>query len=220
LISDIVKNLKKDLLIEFRSRYAFNISIAFAGISTLSISLVSGGVPFSPRIQSIMLWLIMFFCAMNGLSHIFIREVDERTALFLRLSSEVNTVFISKLVFNFVFFIIMQSVVSLLFLFFLQVQILNGMLFVLTVFSGGIATVAATTVMGAIVARSGGRGALFTVISFPVLLPVLWIAMSTTEKSLSSAAKSSYGNIVFLLAFSGIIISLSILLFQYIWLEE
>ncbi len=69
-------------------------------------------------------------------------------------------------------------------------------------------------------AKAGGRGSLFTVISFPVILPVLLIAVKTTIRTLESASPDATGNIVFFLAFSGVLISLSLILFPIIWQEQ
>jgi len=220
LLNDTIKNIRKDIKVEFRNLYAVNLALAFAGISTIAISLVSGGVPFPVNIQSILLWIILFFSAMNGLAHIFIREVEEGTSLFLRLNSSIDAIYISKLIFNIFFFIIIETAVTVLFIFFLQVEIKNTAPFLLTVFSGGLAISSSTTLLGAMVSKAGGRGSLFTVISFPVLLPVMWISISSTTSALSEAHVQNYKNILFSIAFSGIIIILSMLLFKYVWIEE
>ncbi len=219
MLSEIFRNLRKDFRVEFRNRAAINISIAFAGITTLAISLTAGGVSFSPRVQSIMLWIIMFFSAMNGLAHIFIREEEERTSLFLRLNSSLESVFLSKLLFNFIFFLILQVVICPLYIFFLQVDVKSPLLFLLILVSGGIAISSSTTILGAMVSKAGGKGSLFTVISFPILLPVLWIAITSTTDALEKRASAGFGNTLFFLAFSGVIISISFLLFKYIWVE-
>ena len=220
MLDDIIRNLQKDFRVEFRNRSAMNLSVAFAGITTLAISLATGGVPFSANVQSIILWVIMFFCAMNGLAHIFVREEEERTSLFLRLNSSHESIFLSKLIFNLIFFLVLQIIVTPLYVFFLQVQVKSLLMFVLVLFAGGISISSATTILGAMVSKAGGKGSLFTIISFPVLLPVLWVAISTTTKSLENDGYSNYGNILFFLAFSGVIISISFLLFKYIWVEE
>ncbi|MFC1670287.1 heme exporter protein CcmB [Spirochaetota bacterium] len=220
MINEIARNLKKEFIIEYRNRYAINISLAFAGISTLAISLVSGGIPFSTHVQAIMLWVIMFFSAMNGLSHIFFREEEEKTSLLLRLNISAESVFISKLIFNIIFFFIIQVIISALFIFFLSVDVKSAPYFILSIFLGGLAVSASTTIFGAMVAKAGGKGSLFTVISFPILLPVLWIAISTTKESLEKVNYMNNGNIIFFLAFSGVIISLSFLLFRYVWLDQ
>ncbi len=217
--SDIIRNLRKDFRVEFRSRFALNIALSFAAIVTIAMSLTAGGVPFPPAVQSILLWTVIFFSAMNGLSHIFVREEDQATALFLRISVTADSVFIAKFIFNQAFMMLLCAVVTPLFLFFLQVNVRHAVPFVLTVAAGGAAIAAATTILAAMVAKAGGKASLFTIISFPVLLPVLWVSITSTTAALGEAAPSC-GNVVFLLAFSGFISVISFLLFRAVWLDE
>lgn len=217
--SNVFRNLRKDFRVEFRNRYAINISLSSAVISTLAVSLAAGGVPIPVKMQAVLFWIVLFFSAMNGLSHIFIREEEQGTSLFLRLNSSPEVVLTSKLVFNLVLFFVIQAVIVPLFIFFLQMEIKSLIPFAATVISGGMAIATSTTVLAAIVAKAGVRGSLFTVISFPVVLPVLWIAISSTSEILLSV-DSDYKNPVFLLAFSGAITALSYILFEYVWLEE
>jgi heme exporter protein B len=74
--------------------------------------------------------------------------------------------------------------------------------------------------LAAMVAKAGGKGALFTIIAFPIVLPVLWGCISTTVTSLDRSAPVTMNNIFFLLAFSGAIVAISFLLFKYVWLEQ
>jgi heme exporter protein B len=219
LARDIIRNLRKDVRVEFRSRFALNISISFAAVTTIALSLAGGGVPFAPRVQSMLLWLVIFFSAMNGLSHIFVREEDQGTSLFLRMSASPDAIFASKLIYNLAFMLIILCAVTPLFLFFMQVTVKNPVFFAGSVACGGLSIAAATTIMAALVAKAGGKGSLFTVISFPVLLPVLWLTISATAASLEPEGHADYGTLVFLLAFSGFITAISFLLFRFVWLE-
>jgi len=219
LNSRILSNIKKDFLIEFRNRSAINISFAFAGITTLSVSLVAGGAPFSPVIHAIIFWIILFFSAMSGLAHIFIREEEEKNSLFLSLYYTPEEIYISKLIFNIVLFLSISVIVTLLYLFFLQLIPVYKFLFFITIASGSIAIASVTTILGAMVSRAGSGSSLFTVISFPVILPVLWTAVSITAVSIDGAGVPEYRNIIFLLAFSGVIVSVSYLSFKFIWTE-
>src|SRR3990172_4005541 len=124
LVREILRNLSKDFSVEFRTRFALNVSIAFAVTATVSVSLTAGGVPFPSLVQSILLWMIIFFSAMNGLSHIFVREEDQATALFLRITMSADSIFISKFIYNQSFMMIVLAVVTPLFLFFLQVKVI------------------------------------------------------------------------------------------------
>lgn len=220
LNSRIISNIKKDFLIEFRNRSAINISFAFAGITTLSVSLAAGGTPFTPVVHAIIFWIILFFSAMSGLAHIFIREEEEKTSLFLSLHYSPEEIYISKLIFNIALFLSISVIVTLLYLFFLQVFPVFIFLFILTVISGSIAVASVTTILGAMVSKAGSGSSLFTVISFPVLLPVLWTSISLTSVSIDGAGVQDYRSIIFLLAFSGTIVSVSYLTFKFIWTES
>lgn len=204
---------------EFRSRFSLNISIAFAAIVTIAVSITAGGVPFPAMVQSVLLWVVIFFSAMNGLSHIFVREEDQATALFLRITMPAESIFVSKFIFNEIFMLAVLAVVTPLYLFFLQVEVVHPAHFILSVASGGISIAAATTILAAMTAKAGGKGSLFTIISFPILLPVLWISISSTNSSLNPAFPKT-GAVFFLLAFSGFISVISFLLFRFVWIEE
>lgn len=219
MVNEIIRNFKKDITIEFRNRSALSLTLSFAGVSTLSVSMVAGGTPFSPLVQSILLWIIIFFSAMSGLAHIFIREEEERTALFLKSVSGADGIFIAKTMFNILFFAAVETVILPLFLFFLQVDAKNMISLAVIVYTGGVALSSATTMLGALAARAGGRSSLFTVISFPLILPVLWTAVTATRKTIEGSSVA-FSTVVFFLAFSGVLISVSLLLFPYLWNEE
>lgn len=219
LNSKILNNIKKDFLIESRNRSAINISFAFAGITTLSVSLAAGGSPFTPSVNAIIFWIILFFSSMSGLAHIFIREEEEKTSLFLSLNFSAEEIYLSKLIFNIILFQTISIVVTVLYLFFLQIFPVYLFLFILTVLSGSIAIASVTTILGAMVSKAGSGSSLFTVISFPILLPVLWTAISLTTVSIDGSGMQEYRSIIFLLAFSGVIVSVSYLTFKFIWTE-
>ena len=216
----IFKNLKKDFLIEFRNRAAVNISFAFAGITTLSVSLACGGAQLTPQIHSVILWIIIFFSGMSGLSHIFIREEEERTSLFLALHSNPEDVYLSKLIFNIILFFCITALIAPLYLFFMQVVPGYLLFFIFTAAAGSLAISSVTTILGAMVARAGTGGSLFTVISFPVMIPVLWTSIQLTSDSIQGASLPEIRSLLFLLAFSGVIVSVSYLTFKFIWTEQ
>jgi heme exporter protein B len=219
-INNIKKNLQKDYRIEFRNKYSINLSVSFAVISVLSISLIAGAADIPVKIQSILLWLVLFFSAMNGLSNIFIREEENGNSLFLRINSKPEIIFISKLLFNISLFFFLQIIIVPLFIFFLRLDVISALPFAGIMLSGGLAISSTTTILAAITSKSGGKGSLFTIISFPVILPVIWIASDATAKILSDPEYSGMESIIFLLAFSMPVTVLSYLLFNYIWAEE
>lgn len=219
MTGDIKRSLLKDIKTEFRNPAALGAAAAFACITTLTVSIAAGGVPFSPAVKSILLWVILFFCAMNSLLHVFTREQEEGTALFLILNVSTDAVFISKLAFNAALFFLIEFIVCPLFMLFMQLAPAHFLFFCLTVICGGAAIVSASTMLAAMTSKAGGKASLFTVIAFPLILPVLWVAISTTVACLDSASTPAVGNIIFLLAFSVAIAAMSLLLFKFVWTE-
>lgn len=219
-IEEIKKNLKKDFLIELRNRSALTISLSFAAVSVIAIGLASRGSGFTAAVHSVLVWVLLFFCAMNSISHIFIREDEESTSNFLRLSASSESIFLSKLIFNIILFLFIEIILLLFYIFFLQPQIFSSAQFSLTALTGGIALSSSTTILGAMVSGARMRGPLFTVISLPVILPVLWISIDSTEKSMTAPEGLSYGNIIFLVAFSLAFSLISLILFRHVWTEK
>lgn len=220
LVSDIIRNFRKDVIIEFRTRNSVNSALAFCLVTTVAVSSFSGGVPFPPNIQSILLWIILFFAAMNSLSHVFTREIDQGTDLFLRCHSSSEAIFIAKLLFNILLIMVVLAVIAPVFVLLLQVEVGKPVPFLIALLAGGITLAVSTTLFGAMVARADQKGALFTVISMPILLPMLWVAVMTTHRSLEPGGSYDWRPVVFLLAFSGMMAAISLLLFRFVWIEE
>jgi heme exporter protein B len=218
LLNAILSNIVKDFRIEFRRRFAVNIALSFAAITTLAVSLTAGGVRLGSQTQAMLFWIILFFSAMNGLAHVFTREEEEGTALFLRVTSPAAAVYTAKLAFNIAVIFIIAAVISPLYVFFLNVDLVAPSAFAAAVCAGSLAIASSATVLAAIVARAGGRGSLFTIISFPVVLPPLWVAVGATRASISGSASTE--GVIFLLAFSGALVAVSYMLFGHIWIEE
>ncbi len=219
MVHNVIRNLEKDIRVELRNPFALNVSSAFAVIITVAISLATGGAPFTATVQSVLLWTIIVFAAMNGLSHIFVREADQGTALFLRVSADADSIFLSKLIYNQIFMALVIAIVTPLFLFFLGTNPNHAGLYIAVLFAGGAAIASTTTIVAAMVAKAGGRGSLFTILSFPLLLPVLRVAIASTAATFDKGPPGP-GGAIFLLAFSGFISVISFLLFRFVWSDE
>ncbi len=220
MIKAIAAHIRKDFTIEYRNRYALSVSLSFAAIATLGISLASGGVSLTARTHAIILWIILFFTAMSSLSHVFAREEDRSTAMFLRLHSSPPLVLTAKLAFNCSLFLALQALVAPLYLFFFGVEPKSPGALAAVLASGGFALASTSTTMAAIVSKANARGALFSVISLPVSLPVFWVSITATAGAIERPSHACGGEVLFLLAFSCAIIAVSYLLFEVIWSEQ
>ncbi|MEE9554770.1 MAG: heme exporter protein CcmB [candidate division Zixibacteria bacterium] len=178
---------QKDIKSELRTRYAINAILLFAVVTVFAVSFAmakSGGM-VAPVLQSSLLWIVIYFSSLSGLAQSFIKEEESKTAIALRLYAPAESVFGGKLLFNLVLLIVMNIITIPLFAIFLNLEIANYPLFFSVVFLGSLAMVGTTTLVAAIISKASVKGALFAVLSFPLLLPVLMMAISGTKKALS-----------------------------------
>lgn len=218
MIKDLVRNIVKDFRIEFRSRIIISLILSFSVIVTISIGFASGGMIRSPIVHSILLWVIIFFSGMNT-SHIFYREIEENTALFNLMYYSPESIFVSKLLVNSSIMVAISMIVGFLYLFVMDVTVYNSLGFAVILLTGSIALAVCTTIIAAITAIAQARGGLFTILSFPITLPIITVVIKTTTQCFSKEIFSSFSAILFLLAFSTMLGVVSYILFPYIWRE-
>jgi heme exporter protein B len=220
LVSKSLAIYVKDLRLELRSRYGLNAIFMF-GISTLAVvSFALGQASLEPKILGALFWIIIFFSAMSGLSHGFVREEDAQTALALRLTADPDAVFWGKLFFNYTLLIFMAAVITPLFFIFTDAPTSGVMNFLLLLFVGLIDLGAATTLIAAIIAKASVKGALFAVLSFPILLPVLIALTLASDKILAGESIGEVSKqLQILIAYAVVLITASVLLFKYVWEE-
>ncbi len=99
---------QKDILQEFKTRFAINAILLFALVTLVAVSFSIGTFNASNDIKSALLWIIIFFSAMSGLSHIFVREEEKHTADTLKLIAQ-PTVFYWVNLFSTCFYFICLS---------------------------------------------------------------------------------------------------------------
>lgn len=209
---------QKDVTCEFRTRYAVNAILLFAVTTLFAVSFAVGGAGVSPSVQSSLLWIIIYFSAMSGLSRAFVREEEARTASALRLAAAPGAVFGGKLIFNLILLAALEVVIVPLFVGMMNVQVNGWPLFLLVLVSGSAGLAVASTIIAAIVSRANAKGALFAVLSFPVLLPLLIGTIHGTQAALSSARiAEGMPDLKLLVSYTGVMFIVSLLVFRFIW---
>lgn len=212
--------LAKDLKSEFRTRYALNAIFMFALTTLVVVSFSIGALNLNPRITSSLFWLVIFFSSMSGLAQVFVKEEESRTVNLLRLVADPGTVFLGKFLFNLVLLLLLEIVIVPLFVILMNLSILNLWLFFSILLLGSLGLASATTIIAAIVSRARVKGALFAVLSFPILLPLLVAAIDGTWLSLKGETFSAgWNDLRLLISYLVVMLAASILLFDFVWSE-
>jgi len=212
---------KKDIRSEIRTRYSISAILLFILTSCSIIGFGIAGSRLDSNISSALLWVIMFFTSMIGLSKSFVTEEERGTFMLLKLYSSSSAVYFGKLLFNIVLCVIINFFASILFLFFInQIEILSISIFWLSVILGSIAIGSASTIISAIISKSNVKNAIFPVLSFPVMLPIIIAGLDATRLSYSTNDFSeAVALFIQILAFTIAIVSISYVLFSFVWNE-
>jgi heme exporter protein B len=213
----------KDIRSELRTRYALNTMLLFAVSAALSVSIGVGFLGLRRTeeallIQSALLWIALLFAALNGLSRSFVYEEEARTLAALRMAAPPLAVYLGKLAFNLILTTVLAGVTSLMFIILLRVTVGSPWAFLALILSGSSALAGATTMLAAIIARASFKGALFAVIAFPLLVPLLIVAIQSTALSLDFMSPEQLsGPLGFLAAYTTVTVVASLMLFRFVW---
>jgi len=210
---------RKEIAMEFRSRIALSALFLFMVITISTIAFTTAGERIEKYIASALLWIVLFFGSMTGLSRTFVMEEERGTSLLLKLSSRPIEVFFGKLLFTITLSMALSILGAGLFLFFLPSIIIGNMLlYWIMVIILSVCMASGITAIAAIISKANGKGALFPVLSFPVLLPPALLGIEALSMAIHGANISEAGStIIVLLSYAGIMISVSSLLFEFIW---
>ncbi len=211
----------KDMRSELRTRYALNALIMFVVI-TLSMILFSFGNETVPQfVLSGILWIIIFFAAMSGLSRTFVSEEERGTVLTLHLLTRSSSVFFGKLLLNILLSFAINTLTVLLYLLLISNFIVQTWsIFFLILLLGSLGLASGATIVAAIVAKANTKGTLYPVLAFPILLPLLIAVISGTQMAVDGESLASAGGLLqFLISYTVVFTTLPYLLFDYIWKE-
>jgi heme exporter protein B len=218
-IRSVLAILQKDWHSELRTRYAISALIMFV-ITTISIILFSLGSESAPAdVLSGMLWVVIFFASMSGLSRTFVMEEERGTSMTLQLLAPASAVIFGKLLFNLVLVTGLNAFTVLLYSVFISGFIIKTYsLFLVTLTLGSVGLAAASTIIAAIIAKANTKGTLYPVLSFPILLPLLLTVINATRLSAEGAFfEEAFGEFQILISYIVVVIATSYLLFDYIW---
>ncbi|MCH7974867.1 MAG: heme exporter protein CcmB [Bacteroidetes bacterium] len=210
---------KKDYHSELRTRYAINSLVMFI-IVALSVILFSIGNEKVPQnLTAGLLWVVIFFSAMSGLSRAFVSEEERGTSLILHLIAAPTTIFSGKLLFNLILVFLMNIIITILYsVLFEEFIIRNILLFFLTFILSNIGLAIASTIIASIISKAGAKGTLYPVLSFPILLPLILISVMLTSYSMvGTSFADAVIELAVLACYDVIMLTTSYMLFDFIW---
>ena len=207
--------LRKECRSEWRTRYGLNAAVLFAVTALTAVTFAAGRMPDQPGMLAALLWITLLFAALSSMSHAFVREMESRTLLVLRLVASPTEIALGKLLFNLVFLVVVEVITVPLFLVLTGAPPVRWAPFLLILGLGTVSLAASSTLVGAVIAQTRSRGALFAGVSLPLLLPVLASGVAGTRAQWDSMPIDADARL--LAAYAVALFGVSLLLYDHLW---
>jgi heme exporter protein B len=211
--------MQKELTLELRrksvitgiSLYLF--SLVF--ICYLTFSLRQNSI--SEATWSALFWLAILFSVINSVAKSFIGEKKGLFIYYYTIASP-QAIIASKIIYNTLLSFLLSGAGYLLFSIFIGNPVQDKGLFWLTLGLASWGFAASLSLISGIAAKSNNSNILMAVLSFPVVIAILLMAIKITKNVLDGLDRSaSQDELLNLLAINCILTALSYLLFRYIW---
>jgi heme exporter protein B len=217
--AEVVAVFVKDWRCEFRTRYALNTLalFAFTTMVVMSISLGPIGIDRArgTKVLPVLLWVILLFSVSAGLPRAFVQEEESQTATALRLSATPSALFCGKLLYCLTLVGALELLVTPVFVTLMNLEVVSPALLVATLAAGGYGLAVGSTLVAAIIAQARTKGTLFSVLAFPVLLPLLLLVVELTFNSVAGGG----GGVALsqLLLYDASVTVAGLMLFPVVW---
>ncbi len=208
--------LKKEILLEWRSKYALNGVLLYV-VSTVFVCYLSF-VSIDKLTWNALFWIIMLFAAINAVAKSFLQESKGMQLYIYTLASPVALI-VAKTVYN-CLLMIGLTLIALLF-YILVFDFPAGAdlpLYFLVAILGSLSFATIFTMVSAIAAKAGNGGMLMAILSFPVIIPVLIVLIKFAKNAIDGLDRTvSYNEIGLLILINVMVMAVSLLLFPYLW---
>jgi heme exporter protein B len=223
LAGQTIELLKKEIILEWRSKYAFN-GILLYIVSTVFVCYISFNLnPGFNQSQgyaivwNILFWIIMLFASVNAIAKSFLQESKSRLLYYYTIAHP-QAIILSKTIYNTLLMSLLSVLALLVYKLFFPNPVGDALFYFITVLLGAMSFSTVFTMISAIASKAGNNGTLMAILSFPVIIPVILLLVKVSKAAMDGIDRSlSFGNIGVLLAINVIVIASSLILFPYLW---
>jgi heme exporter protein B len=223
LVDQTWELFKKEVVLEWRSKYAFNGVLLYV-VSTVFVCYIAFNLTpgFDKSegykvVWNVLFWIIILFASVNAIAKSFLQESKSRLLYYYSIASP-HAIILSKTLYNILLMSLLSVLALLVYLVFFTNTIGDPLFYFLIVILGSLSFSTVFTMISAIASKAGNNGTLMAILSFPVIIPVILILVRLSKHAMDGIDRSvSYGDIGVLCAINAIVMATALLLFPYLW---
>lgn len=223
LYQQTISLLKKEILLEWRSKYAFNgvllyvVSTVFVCYISFNLSPGFSGSSGYNIVWNVLFWIIMLFASVNAIAKSFLQESKSRLLYYYSIAGP-QAIILSKIIYNILLMALLSTLAIIVYILFFKNVVGDPLMYFVAVLAGSISFSTVFTMISAIAAKAGNNGTLMAILSFPVVIPVILVLIRLSKNAMDGLDRSAnYGHMGVLLAINAIVVAVSLLLFPYLW---
>ena len=207
--------LLKEIVLEWRSRYALN-GILLYVVSTIFVCYLSFRV-VAPLTWNALFWIIMLFASVNAVAKSFVQESLGRQ-LYLYSIASPKAIILSKIIYNTLLMLLLSALAIFFYSLVFKNPLGDPLLYFCSVLLGSISFAVVFTLIAGIAAKANNSGTLMAILSFPVFIPLLMLLIKLSKNAMDGLDRTvSYDEIGVLSLINVMVITVSLLLFPYLW---
>lgn len=209
--------IKKEFVLEFRQKSTLGAVLVYVA-GTIFVSALCFKARLDKPTWNALFWVISLFTSVTISGKSFLKETGGQ-ALYSYLYYDPKQFILAKMLYNMLFMLGLSLITFFFYGFFIgnEVQNLPLFLIILALASTGLAVV--LSLMSAIAAKSSGSFAMMSILSFPVLMPLILVVIRLSKQAVDGIewAGVNMGLLMVLVALNVLTLTLSFLLFPYLW---
>lgn len=219
LFKEILYLIQKDLVLEWRQKYALNGMLLYVG-SVVFICYLSFGMRPNILVAPVwnaMLWIILLFVSVNAIAKSFMQENRGRLLYFYSIVSP-QGIILAKIIYNTLLMLLLAIICFVFYGFVLGNPVEDVPMFLLSILLGAVGFSTSLTMISSIASKAANSSTLMAILSFPVIVPMLLMLIKMSKNALDGLDRSaSLDELLTLLAINMIVITVSYILFPYLW---
>ncbi|UTA69162.1 MULTISPECIES: heme exporter protein CcmB [Emticicia] len=218
-MQEIKALIEKEIRLEWRQKYALNGMLLYI-ISTIFVCYMSFKLKvdeIEPITWNTLLWIILLFSAVNSITKSFTQEGAGRQLYYYTLASP-QSIILSKIIYNTMLMLVLSLLGFLIYLVMMGNPVMNLPMYLVCLVLGAIGFATTLTMVAGIASKAENTSTLMAILSFPIILPMLMMVIKLSKSAMDGLGwETSYDEIAILLAIDAIVLSISYLLFPYLW---
>ncbi len=208
--------IRKELLIEWKQKYAFNGLMLYVASMVIVIALAFGEV-LDGLTWNVLYWLMILFAAINAVGKSFLSE-ESGIQHYVYALAHPAAVMLGKMAYNWLLLLVIAVLTMGLFLLVGNVPVADPGSLLLLAAAGSAALAANLTLVAAIASKAENHTTLLAVLSFPIIVPVLLLLIDLSAEAIAPTGIGMDPDSMWLLGGITFVLGvLSVILFPAVW---